>query len=314
MATSPTRSRLLRGLSVLAAAGTLTALAVTPALGHTSRSSHRSAVKPVVAGSRYLALGDSVAFGYREDNSIPAPKPAHPKTLVSFAADVGANLGLKVTNAACPGETTASFISTSAQSNGCENTYSSSSPKPVPGGYRTVYPLHVTYKSPKQSQLAFAEGFLKAHPDTRLVTLMIGANDGFLCIKSTADQCLGEIGSVQAEITKNAKTIFKGIRKTAHYTGQLVVVSYYSTNYSDALMTLESQLVTAALVKAAKGYHVKIADGFGQFKAAAAQAGGDTCAAQLLTALSGASTPCGVHPSLAGQALLAQAVEQAITK
>jgi lysophospholipase L1-like esterase len=68
-----------------------------------------------------------------------------------------------------------------------------------------------------------------------------------------------------------------------------------------------------ALTNATKGFHVEIADGYGQFQLAAEQGGGNLCTASLLTALSGDDAgTCGVHPSIAGQALLAQAVEQAI--
>ena len=53
-----------------------------------------------------------------------------------------------------------------------------------------------------------------------------------------------------------------------------------------------------------------IADGFGEFEAAAAHSGGNTCTAGLLTQLS--TGGCGIHPSYAGQSLLAQALEKAI--
>jgi lysophospholipase L1-like esterase len=66
---------------------------------------------------------------------------------------------------------------------------------------------------------------------------------------------------------------------------------------------------------AGKPYNVRVADGFGELKKAARQAHGNSCTANLLTALSGADKgTCGVHPSVAGQALLAQAVERAIKK
>jgi lysophospholipase L1-like esterase len=65
---------------------------------------------------------------------------------------------------------------------------------------------------------------------------------------------------------------------------------------------------------AAKPFNVKVAKTFALFKKAAAQAGGDTCGAQLLTQLKNGTTPCGVHPSVAGQALIAQAVERAVKK
>jgi hypothetical protein len=79
------------------------------------------------------------------------------------------------------GETASSFVNRAAQSNGCEN---------LPGGgktgYRTLFPLHVGYRG---SQLAFAVRYLRSHPNVRLVSLMIGANDGLLCREVTADHC-----------------------------------------------------------------------------------------------------------------------------
>jgi lysophospholipase L1-like esterase len=269
---------------------------------------------PVVAGSRYLALGDSISFGYRESNSIPAPNYSKPKTFVGFPEDVAANLGLNLTNAACPGETSISLINAKAQSNGCENHFVKGSP-PQPGGYRTLHPLHVKYASATESQLTFAERSLRAHPNTRLVSLMIGANDGFICQQKYSDGCLSEFGALQKTITANATKIFKGLRNTARYTGQIVLVTYYSTNYANSIDNIESQGLNSALEAAAKPFHVEIADGYGQFRVAARQAKGDTCAGGLLTALSGsAAGTCGVHPSTAGAALLAQAVERAVKK
>jgi hypothetical protein len=61
----------------------------------------------------------------------------------------------------------------------------------------------------------------------------------------------------------------------------------------------------------AKPFRVVIADGYGELKAAAFRFGGSTCGAGLLTQL-GKPGDCGVHPSYAGQALLAQALEKAI--
>jgi lysophospholipase L1-like esterase len=298
--------------AAIAAGLALTLAATAPALAAGSKHHHPAPKKnaPVLTGSRYLALGDSIPFGYREANSIPAPDFSKQKQFVGFPEDVAKNLGLKLANAACPGETTTSFMNVKSQSNGCENTF------PAGGSaYRNLFPLHVKYKSAHQSQLAYAQAYLKAHPNTRLVSIMIGANDGFLCQKQTSDQCVGEIGALQKKLTKNLSKIFRALRKGSGYRGQIVMVDYYSTNYANGLATLESQALNSAEAKAAKKFGVRVADGYGQYKRAARQAHGDTCAAQLLTALSGsAKGTCGVHPSLAGQALLAQAVERAIKK
>jgi lysophospholipase L1-like esterase len=292
---------------VLAASGLASATGAPAAHG----KAHKQL--PVVAGSRYLALGDSISFGYREPNAIPKPNYNKQKSLVGFPEDVAKNLDLKLANASCPGETTDSFMDTSAQSNFCENSFENGHRTPT--SYRKSFPLHVKYKNDKQSQLAFAEGYLKKHPSTRLVTLMIGANDGFLCLKQTSDGCVSEFAKLQKHIKHNATKIFKGLRNKADYKGQLVVVTYYSTDYSNSLNNIESQGVSQAVIDAGKPYHVRVADGFGQLKKAARQAHGDTCKANLLTALSGADKgTCGVHPSVAGQALMAQAVERAIKK
>jgi hypothetical protein len=62
--------------------------------------------------------------------------------------------------------------------------------------------------------------------------------------------------------------------------------------------------------RGAKPFNVHIANGYAAFKNAAEHSGGDSCTAGLLTQLS--SGGCGVHPSVAGQAVLALAVERVI--
>src|SRR5439155_23624961 len=137
---------------------------------------------------------------------------------------------LRVTDAACPGETTASLIDPNAPSNGCENT------DPSPAGYRNSYPLHVRYRG---SQLSFAIRFLKRHRGTRLVSLMIGANDLFRCQRTTSDACLSksEQAATLATIKHNVHHILRATRKKAHSRGQLVLVHYYSLDYKSALIT-----------------------------------------------------------------------------
>jgi lysophospholipase L1-like esterase len=322
-----TSARLPRGRTLVigTAAAALAIGLIAPAFASTHASRGLSAkaaapaAKPAVPGAPYLALGDSVPFGYKESTAIPKPNYNKPKTLLSWPQDVASALGLKLTNASCPGETTASLINAKAQSNGCENTppAAGKGTKPVPGGYRTLYPLHAKYASAKQSQLAFAEAFLKKNPNTRLVTLMVGANDGFICETSTKDNCLSEIGALQKTITKNVSTILKGLRTKGHYSGQIVVSNYYSTDYTNAIGTIGSGDINAALATAAKKYDAKIANTFAAFKTAAATHKGQTCFAGLLTNLnvaSGAPQSCGVHLSPAGAAVLAGAVEKVVKK
>jgi lysophospholipase L1-like esterase len=263
---------------------------------------------PVSSGSRYLALGDSVPFGYRESNSNPTP-PDYTKAsnFVGFPEMVASDLHLKLTNAACPGETTGSMIDTSKPTNGCERGSGNTGP-----GYRAAYPLHVQYTAPNESQLVYAIKWLKNHRQTKLVTLMIGANDGFLCQETTADHCTSpnELNGVLAQVQKNINQILLRLRKGALYHGQIVIVNYYSLDYSDPNQTALSAALNQVIDAAAKKYNVEIAKGFHLFKVGAAQADGSTCNAGLLTTLTGGDG-CGVHPSFAGQSLLASAVERA---
>jgi lysophospholipase L1-like esterase len=259
----------------------------------------------ITKGSGYLALGDSVTFGYQEQQVVPAPNYADASSFIAYPEMLGKELHLTVANAACSGETSSSLIDSTAQSNGCE-----SSPGGGPG-YRTNFPLHVSYSG---SQLAYAVGYLKKHKNVRLVSLMIGANDFFVCQETTADHCasLTEQSGVIATVEKNVATILTAIRKQAKYNGQIVIVNYYALNYADQTAAQQSALLNQSVDGAARPFHVEFADGFGELGAAAAHSGGNSCTAGLLTQLTGAKTPCGIHPSYAGQALLAQAVENAI--
>jgi lysophospholipase L1-like esterase len=142
---------------------------------------------------------------------------------------------------------------------------------------------------------------------------MIGANDGFLCVKDTSDGCASEFILLLKKIDDNIATILKGIRGTG-YAGQIVLLTYYSMNYADSTLTSEIALLNNEIVQAAKPYNVRIASGFDAFKAATQQNGGDTCQAELLTVLTNGDSACGVHPSVQGQALLAQTVLARIKK
>jgi lysophospholipase L1-like esterase len=253
---------------------------------------------PVTAGSRYLALGDSVTFGYQEPAVVPAPNYRNASSFLGYPEQLGAELHLRVANPACPGETSASLINAAAASNGCEN------------AYRKQFPLHVRYRG---AQLAYGVAFLRAHRDVKLVSLMIGANDLFLCQSTTADGCAAraEQNAVFTKIATNVRRILSAVRNQAGYRGQLAIVNYYSLNYTSAFITNASLGLNRAMDGAAKPFHVEIADSFGEFKTAALRSGSNPCTAGLLTQLGKPGT-CGVHPSYAGQALLAQALHKAI--
>jgi lysophospholipase L1-like esterase len=145
---------------------------------------------------------------------------------------------------------------------------------------------------------------------------MIGANDLFLCQANTASHCTSpsDLAAVLAEIRHNVRRILSAIRHRAHYQGQIAIVNYFSLSYASAYVSGLSLALNKALDTAARPFHVEIADGYGEFKSQAVRFGGDPCQAGLLT-LKHATVPpsCGVHPSYAGQALLAQALEKALS-
>ncbi|WP_410674796.1 SGNH/GDSL hydrolase family protein [Amycolatopsis sp. cmx-4-68] len=272
--------RLLTGAAVAVA---LTS-ALTPAAQATARH------------GGYLALGDSVAFGYRPGAVTPPADYLDPANFRGYAEKYAALRGLRLANASCPGETTASMLTTGAQSNGCENSLGS------PVGYRTVFPLHVAYAG---TQIDYAVRYLQTHRDTRLVTLTIGANDMFLCQDTTPDQCTGpDFQAALGQVSRNLAAILGALR--TQYRGDLVLVSYYSLDYRDPVQVGRVKAIDAALSQVIRRYHGKVADGFTAFRLASLRAGGDPCAAGLLIKLPAGG--CDVHPTAAGHRALAAAL------
>jgi lysophospholipase L1-like esterase len=284
----------------------LVAVLATGAVAAESASAEASSAAPIAAGSGYLALGDSVPFGYIDSGAVPAPDYHLASGFVGYPELVAEALGLDAENASCPGETTASFINPSAQSLGCENEEPGT---PAAGAYRVRYPLHASYTG---SQLGYALTYLSTHQNVSLVSLMIGANDFFLCVIATRDGCErpAELRAVVAKVKRNVSSILSAIRTTAHYEGTLVIVNYYSLNYASKEENEFSNTVNRTVDTAASPFHVVIADGYGVLKAASERAHGNTCAAGLLVRLRHGK--CGIHPSRKGQMLLAKSVEEAV--
>jgi lysophospholipase L1-like esterase len=255
------------------------------------------------ANGTYLALGDSVAFGYVPPQAVPTPKYLVAHSFVGYPQYLAQQLRERVSNASCPGETTASLLDAGAQSNGCENSPGS------PVGYRTLFPLHVQYQG---TQMAYALHYLAVHHHTRLVTIDIGANDAFLCQETTQDQCSSpaELAAVAGQIASNLGTIFDDLRDGAGYQGPIVVLTYYSLSYSDPVALAGAQFLDSVLASVTTAHGGIVADGFGAFQGPSSTFGGDPCAAGLLIKLPDGT--CNIHPSPTGQRLLAAAIAQAI--
>ena len=249
-----------------------------------------AAKEPAGGSGPYLALGDSVVFAYIEQAGY---EYYYPTNFVGYADWTGLALSLNPADAGCPGETTGSFISSTAPDNGCR-------------AYRTVFPLHVVYGSIRSTQLAFATGFLQRHSDTQLVTIGIGVNDLFLlqqqcnndptCIENGAPK-------VFATAEANMQTILASLRGTG-YAGVIAIVNYYSTDYSNQFDTELVAGLNQAITAPAGAYGAVVADVFSAFEAAASNpfAAGNTCVAGLLNASNPPTSPptCDIHPSQSG--------------
>ncbi len=258
---------------------------------------------PAVASEEhpgYLALGDSVAFGF--DPLVSDADRADPENFEGYPEALAGEVDLQVVNASCPGEASGGFISLSGLDNSCRP-------------YRAFFPLHVPYAT---SQLDFAVAFLKAHPRTQLVTLNIGANDLFVLVRECTDEdgvldavCFGKgFPELLKTLGQNLAAIYKRIRVEAGYRGQLVALTYYLTDYRDAFAAQVIGAINGVVAGVTEAFKGRVADGFGAFQAAAASSNGDSCAAGLLIRLS--DTMCDIHPSSDGRETLAKAIRAVV--
>src|SRR3989442_5552748 len=196
---------------LIAAVAPLATLATTLLAGPAVRSALAASNRP----QAYLALGNSVAFGFN-----PLLDRSNADNFIGYPTPVAAALKENLTNASCPGETSSHFISLSGTDNGC-------------GDYRLNFPLHVAYSS---TQLAFADEFLKSHPQTLVVSIDIGANDLFVLVNGCGRQVnciLAGLPGMLATLSANLDTIYGHIRNNDGYHHQFVALTYYSLNYSD---------------------------------------------------------------------------------
>lgn len=168
----------------------------------------------------YLALGDSLAFGYSQakfNSLFPNENPAAYDT--GYVDDFGRvltllNPRLKVVNDGCPGETTDSFINGPCQ-------------------YQLAFPLHHPYVGgPASSQLSDALAYIEAHRGrVSPITIDIGANDALGVIKGVCNLeplCIaGHAPALFGHIATNLGAILAQLRSHAR-NAQLVVLGLYN--------------------------------------------------------------------------------------
>jgi lysophospholipase L1-like esterase len=263
------------------------------------------------SGFAYLALGDSVPFGMNESLLPPfSTAPITPSEFIGYPetlANLDSFLGLNdLINAACPGETSGSFLNTATLDNGCNSAHVD----PDVPAFKTTYGLHVSYT---EAQMTYAMAQLKTNKQIKLVTLSIGANDVLLLLQAcgTSTSCVqSNLLSVLGTYAGNLGMILTNIR--TEYQGPIVLMTYYSP---ESALDSVTQALNATMTQVGNTFHnIAYADGYDAFQIASAPFNNDPCKAGLLVKfppLPGAPA-CDIHPSALGRTILAATVDFAL--
>lgn len=182
----------------------------------------------------YLALGDSLAYGF-EQAKFPAPASAFDTGYVDdFASSIhGLRPDVQVVNYGCPGETTTSYS--------------------VACAWHATFglPLHDTYTT---SQEAAAVAFLKKYPgQVSPITIDLGGNDALGLIKACNFDalCIGQgLPAVLQTIQTNLGSTLAELRQAAPRS-EIIVMEYYNPLYvlspgTDVLVGQLNNVIAAA--------------------------------------------------------------------
>jgi lysophospholipase L1-like esterase len=213
-----------KAMLLLAIAGVLSSL-------HTSATQATPPPKHNPPKSIYLALGDSVAFGFQSPKFFQTHDPAAFNTgyVDLFAKDLRAiKPKIETVNLSCPGETTDSLLGL------------------APCIYHPPFALHTNYSG---SQMDAALAVLRAHPgQISPVTIDIGANDQLI------------FGQSFAHIQANLSTILARLRQAAPY-AEIIVLGYYNPLAATAPGTdIVVQQLNARLAQAAAQNRARFVD------------------------------------------------------
>jgi lysophospholipase L1-like esterase len=188
---SPAASSAAPGVPASTAAGGTATSSATPSPTAAGTASGSAAG----TGSRYLALGDSLAAGY-QPGGAELRDTAYPALTATRLAGKGADL--TVENLGCSGETTTSMIV---------------------GG---------TCDFAAGSQLEQAEKVLAGGDDVALVTIDIGGNDVLHCVRGGAQVDAACVTAGVRTVRKNLPTILKRLRAAAGDDVPVLVLGYYN--------------------------------------------------------------------------------------
>jgi lysophospholipase L1-like esterase len=218
----------MSGLSIRARMLACT-VAATAALGGLAFTSAAGAATP----NTYLALGDSLAYGYHAAQfkaEYPNINPA--KFEGGYVQDFAkvlklTNPKLQLINDGCPGETTESFINGSGIPL-AYGAFCAGGPTGTPFPYAFLHHSYGTHTS----QLEDALAILKENPNVSPITLDIGANDllqylaskcgfpaGFTCTEA-------QVGGLFAKTAGNVALILSKLRAAAPK-AEIILVGIY---------------------------------------------------------------------------------------
>lgn len=215
-------------------------------------------------GNTYLALGDSLAYGYHaaqfkselESKGYVEPETFDEGYVNDFAAALKiVNPKLKLIDDGCPGETTETLINGSGIPGYCAG-----GPTGTPFPYAF---LHHSY-SPYTSQLADALAILKENPNVSPITLDIGANDvlqflGSKCGFPATFTCTpAQIETEFVHIAANVYSILSQLHAAAPK-AQIVLIGLYNP-YPTVLPAPGGDKTTAALNTALAGVAAAVPD------------------------------------------------------
>ncbi len=217
-----------RGLFIVVAVIALLVVGV-PAAGAASPPKHKS------PRAVYLAMGDSLAFGYQQakvNANLPDPNPSLFDTGYVDVFQFGSSLtsstgfnagfpGVRTVNLGCPGETSSTLLTATNATTGC-----------------TTYPFSIHVNHPGLTQIQEAVAVLNANGGKVVpVTIDIGANDVLALVHSCTTNSVISLSCVQtgagatfATIQQNLDRTLSRIRGVAGYT-QIMVVGLYNPLY-----------------------------------------------------------------------------------
>lgn len=188
----------------------------------------------------YLALGDSLAYGYQPDGDIVQGYAD------DFYADLQAQGARSLTNLACPGETSGTFIH-----GGC----------PYWWTRKTLY---------TGSQLDAALAFISGHRGrVSPVTIDIGANDALAAFDPSTCTVGTNWPTVLSTFDSNFSFILGQLRSALKGQGDLVAMNYYDPYQNQCASKPEVlsllQTFNAHIASDAAAYGVPVADVFTSF-------------------------------------------------